>query len=102
MTRAGTLIKDLGPATVISDKGYDADAFVALIRAANAAAVSPPRRNRTEQSDYDRHQYKGLNLEEDTSAGSSSFVALLRAMKNMLANSLPCLISCVHTLGWLN
>jgi transposase len=64
ITQAGTLIEGLGPDTVIGDKGYDADAFISLIHAAGAAAVIPPRRNRTEQRHYDRHQYKDRNLVE--------------------------------------
>jgi transposase len=49
---------------VVGDKGYDADALVALINAAGAQAVIPPRSNRTEQRDYDRHVYKDRNLVE--------------------------------------
>ena len=64
ITQAGTLIEALSPQAVIGDKGYDADAFVCVIHAAGATAVIPPRRNRTEQRDYDRHQYKDRNLVE--------------------------------------
>ena len=41
-----------------------ADALVALIHASGAEAVIPPRSNRTEQRDYDRHVYKDRNLVE--------------------------------------
>jgi len=64
ITQARMLIEGLCPATVIGDKGYDVDAFVALIHAAGAEAVIPPRRNRTEQRPYDRHLYKDRNLVE--------------------------------------
>ena len=64
ITQARMLIEGLCPATVIGDKGYDADAFVALIHATGAEAVIPPRRNRTEQRPYDRHLYKDRNLVE--------------------------------------
>jgi len=64
ITQARMLIEELRPGTVVGDKGYDADAFVALINAAGATAVIPPRRNRTEQRNYDRHVYKDRNLVE--------------------------------------
>jgi transposase len=64
ITQAGMLIHGLCPKTVVGDKGYDADAFVALIHAAGAEAVIPPRSNRTEQRAYDRHVYKDRNLVE--------------------------------------
>jgi transposase len=64
ITQAPTLIKGFDARTVVGDKGYDADALVALIHAAGAEAVIPPRRNRIEQRDYDRHIYKDRNLVE--------------------------------------
>jgi transposase len=64
IAQASMLIKGLCTETVVGDKGYDADAFVALIHAAGATAVIPPRRNRIEQRTYDRHQYKDRNLVE--------------------------------------
>ena len=64
ITQAPALIKGFDTSMVVGDKGYDADALVALIHAAGAVAVIPPRRNRTEQRDYDRHVYKDRNLVE--------------------------------------
>jgi len=64
ITQASTLIEGLYPETVLGDKSYDADALVALINAAGAEAVIPPRSNRTEQRPYDRHLYKNRNLVE--------------------------------------
>jgi transposase len=58
ITQAHTLIAGLHPQAVVGDKGYDADALVTLIHAAGAKAVIPPRNNRHEQRDYDRHVYK--------------------------------------------
>lgn len=62
--QAGALIEGLGAGAVVGDRGYDADALVALIHAAGAEAVIPPRSNRTEQRDYDRHIYEDRNLVE--------------------------------------
>ena len=64
ITQAPALIKGFNARTVVGDKGYDADALVALIHASGAEAVIPPRSNRTEQRDYDRHVYKDRNLVE--------------------------------------
>lgn len=64
ITQAHTLIAGLRPQVVVGDRGYDADALVAQINAAGAAAVIPPRSNRREQRAYDRHVYKDRNLVE--------------------------------------
>ena len=64
ITQAPALIKGFDARTVVGDKGYDADALVALINAAGAVAVIPPRSNRTEQREYDRHVYKDRSLVE--------------------------------------
>ena len=64
ITQASALIEGLGAQTVVGDKGYDADALVALIQAAGADVVIPPRSNRREQRAYDRHVYKDRNLVE--------------------------------------
>lgn len=61
---APELIQGLAAQAVVGDKGYDADEFVRTIEAQGAQAVIPPRTNRTEQRDYDRHLYKDRNLVE--------------------------------------
>lgn len=49
---------------VIADKGYDTDAFLAVIQAIGAIPVIPARKNRTEPRDYDVHLYKERHLLE--------------------------------------
>ena len=49
---------------MIADKGYDSDAFVALIQAQPAEAVIPPRSNRIAPRDYDKTEYKKRNAVE--------------------------------------
>jgi len=61
ITKAPALVVGFAAQTVIADKGYDANAFVALLNAAGAATVIPPRSNRAEQRAYDRHLYKDRN-----------------------------------------
>jgi transposase len=49
---------------VIADKGYDADAFIALIEQMEAIPVIPARKNRKEPRFYDLHLYKERHLVE--------------------------------------
>ena len=63
---ADVLLPQLGAPLVIADKGYDAEARVLQpLRAAGKTAVIPPKRNRTEQRDYDRHLYQARHLIEN-------------------------------------
>ena len=62
---ADELLPDVAAPTVIADKGYDAEARVlAPLRAAGKEAVIPPRRNRTEQREYDPNLYQARHLIE--------------------------------------
>lgn len=63
-TQAATLIADFETQAVIADKGYDADEFLELIKEQGAEAVIPPRANRTEQREIDRHLYRERHLVE--------------------------------------
>jgi len=58
------LIAGLAPDAVLADKGYDSAANRAAIRAQGAEPCIPPRRNRVEVIDYDRHLYKERNVAE--------------------------------------
>lgn len=64
ITQASKLIEGFDSDMVIGDKGYDANSFVKEILAAGAEVVIPPRSNRLEQREYDRHWYKDRNLVE--------------------------------------
>ena len=64
VTQGGALIADIKVEHVIADKGYDSNDLVESIEAGGAEAVIPPRSNRKEQRDYDRHLYKERNLIE--------------------------------------
>jgi putative transposase len=55
------LIEGIETDAVLADKGYDADTNRAAIRAAGAEPCIPPRRNRTELIEYDRHLYRERN-----------------------------------------
>ena len=59
------MILDLDFERLLADKGYDADDFINLIiEEYEAEAVIPPRKNRTEEREYDRHIYKERHLVE--------------------------------------
>lgn len=61
---AAALIEGIKTQSVVADKGYDANAFIATIEASGAQAVIPARSNRLAQRAYDRHLYKDRNLVE--------------------------------------
>jgi transposase len=58
------LIAGVETAAVLADKGYDADANRAAIRKGGAEPCIPPRKNRAERIDYDRHLYRERNVVE--------------------------------------
>lgn len=58
---APDLIKGEDTEAVIADKAYDSDKFLALIAQMGAAAVIPPKANRTEQRNYDENLYADRN-----------------------------------------
>ncbi len=64
VTQAQALLEDLKPGAVLADKAYDADALLACIESKGAKAVIPPKANRKEKREFDRHQYRNRNLIE--------------------------------------
>lgn len=100
ITQAPTLIEGLRAQTVVGDKGYDADALVAQINAAGAAAVIPPRSNRREQRAYDRHVYKDRNLVERFFNRLKQFRRIATRYEK-LANNFISLLNMVCAYIWL-
>jgi transposase len=64
VTQGEALVSGLKAEHVIADKGYDSNKLVGAIEAGGAKAVIPPRSNRKEPRDYDKHLYKDRNLIE--------------------------------------
>lgn len=64
VTQGQALVVGIEAEHVIADKGYDSSALVEAIEAGGAKAVIPPRSNRREPRDYDKHLYKERNLVE--------------------------------------
>jgi transposase len=62
--QAEALIAGYSTQAVIADKGYDSAPLINLIKANGTEAVIPPRTNRKEQREYDKHLYKEWHLVE--------------------------------------
>jgi transposase len=60
--QAEALLAGHEPGAVIADRGYDSDALVGVIEGRGAEAVIPPKSNRVEPREYDRHTYKERNV----------------------------------------
>jgi transposase len=60
-TQAIPLLGDRTAASVLADKGYDAEAIVRHIQARGTEAVIPPRANRKVKREYDKTLYKQRN-----------------------------------------
>ncbi len=62
--QASVLIAGYEPHVLIADKGYDSDELIAAVTAKGTEAVIPPKKNRLEQRQYDRHLYGERHLIE--------------------------------------
>ena len=61
ITQAAALLDGIDAGAVVADRGYDADCLVAQIEVGGAAAVIPPKSNRTVQRSYDANLYADRN-----------------------------------------
>ena len=64
ITHAEALTENLYNSTVVADKGYDSNAFIASLESKGCNVVIPPKKNRKVQRDYDKHLYKERHLVE--------------------------------------
>lgn len=64
ITQAEALTENVTNSTVIADKGYDSNAFIANLESKGCTVVIPPKRNRKVQRDYDKYLYKERHLVE--------------------------------------
>jgi transposase len=62
--QAKALIEGYSAQALLADKGYDDIKLIQEVEASGAQAVIPPRSNRKEQRDYDKHLYKERHLVE--------------------------------------
>jgi len=87
---ADALLPTLAAPTVIADKGDGAEARVlAPLREAGQTAVIPPRRNRTQQRQYDAELYAARHLSENFFCKLKQFRAIAtrhdKTARNFLA-----------------
>jgi transposase len=82
------LIAGAETAAVLADKGYDSDANRAAIRKAGAEPCIPPRRNRVEAIEYDRHLYRERNVVERYFAGVKQYRRVATRYDKKAANFL--------------
>ena len=95
------LIQGIDAQALLADRGYDTDEIVAYALNAHMEPVIPPKRNRTEQREYDRYLYKMRHLVEN------AFLALKRwrGIATRYAKTLDAFIAAVHVRCiaiWLN
>ena len=63
-TQAKTMIEGYQFDNVLADKSYDNDDFIQMILDNEGNPVIPPRANRKEKREYDKHIYKERHLAE--------------------------------------
>lgn len=80
---------------MIADKGYDSDTLVERIRTQKAAAVIPPRSNRTAPRDYDRHRYEARHLIENHFCRIKQFRRIATRYEK-LAVHFAAMLTCVY------
>ncbi len=65
ITFAPALIERICSTTVLADKGYDSNVFIAQLQSQGCSAIIPPRSNRKEPREYDSSTYKHRHLVEN-------------------------------------
>ena len=64
ITQASYLLQKFKNANIIADKGYDSNDLIEQIQNQHSTPVIPPRSNRKNPRDYDKHLYKERHLVE--------------------------------------
>jgi len=64
-TQALDLIKDIPAENLLADRGYDSNMIVDQAIAQGIQPVIPPKKNRKQQREYDKHLYKIRHLVEN-------------------------------------
>lgn len=74
---ADVLLQDLEVDTLLADKGYDADErVIKKLTTEGKTAVIPPKKNRKEQREYDKHLYQAIHLIENFFARLKQYRAI--------------------------
>ena len=100
MTQAIDLVKGYSSEYVIADTAYDAQDFLSVIEECGATAVIPPRKNRKEERDYDKHLYKERHLVE-CFIGKIKYYRRIFSRFDKLASRYLGFLSFIGALIWL-
>jgi transposase len=97
---AAALIEGYEPQVLIADKGYDSDALIKALIAKGIGAVIPPKKNRTEMREYDRHLYRERHLIECFIGKIKQYRRVFSRFEKLSKNYLG-FLSFVSALIWL-
>jgi transposase len=100
ITQAAALAANYNFEMLLADTSYDSADFIKSIKEQGAEAVIPPRRNRTEQREIDRHTYKERHLVE-CFIGKVKYYRRIFSRFDKLANRYMSFLSFVAALIWL-
>ena len=98
--QAAPLIEGFEPQALIADKGYDSDALVKALTAKSIEVVIPPKKNRLEQRQYDRHLYRERHLIECFIGKIKHYRRVFSRFEKLSKNYLG-FLSFVSALVWL-
>jgi transposase len=99
---ADILLESIRAATVLADRGYDADQrVIERLRQQGKTAVIPPKRHRKQSRDYDQDLYKARHLIENFFAKLKQYRAIATRY-DKLAETFLCAIYMAASLIWLN
>ena len=84
----------------MADKADDSDAVVDCIESKNAKAVIPPKANRKEQREFDRHQYRNRNVIERFFARLKQF-RRVATRYDKLASRFAAFVALAASMLWL-
>ncbi len=98
--QAAGLIEGFEPQALIADKGYDSDALIKGVTAKGIEAVIPPKKNRKEQREYDRHLYRERHLIECFISKIKHYRRVFSRFEKLSKNYLG-FLSFVSALVWL-
>lgn len=97
---AAALIEGFEPQVLIADKGYDSGALIEAVTARGIEAVIPPKKNRTQMRDYDRHLYRERHLIECFIGKIKQYRRVFSRFEKLSKNYLG-FLSFVSALIWL-
>lgn len=100
ITQAVDLVKGYSSEYVIAVTAFDAQDFLSVIAECGAIAVIPPRKNRKEERDYDKHLYKERHLVECFIGKIKHYRRIFSRFEKMASHFLG-FLSFVGALIWL-